>query len=385
MPKRALLIVLDSVGIGHAPDAAEFGDEGANTMGHIRDSVPGFSAPMLDACGLSVAEAIAANRKLISADPTWSVGCLVEHSAGKDTTTGHWEIAGAPMLEAFTSFDSFPDALIAELENASGVSFLGNYAQSGTVILEELGDEHVATGEPILYTSADSVLQIAAHEEVIPVERLYQICKACRVIADRERIGRVIARPFLGTSGQYERTRNRHDFSMQPPETVLNRLSADKVDVIGVGKISDIYAGSGITESHPTGSNVEGCETIDRLLAESRENDHLIFTNLVDFDMLYGHRRNPEGYAGALEEFDQWLETFLPKIDDDTLVIITADHGNDPTWKGTDHTREKVPLLMRAPGEPEILGERTPFSDIAATLAEWFGIDYTGLSGKSFL
>ena len=385
MPKRALLIVLDSVGIGHAPDAAEFGDDGANTVGHIRERVTGFSVPQLDACGLGVAEALAADRKLISADPIWSVGCLVEKSAGKDTTTGHWEIAGAPLPEAFATFTSFPETLVAELEEVSGVSFLGNYAQSGTVILEELGDEHVATGNPILYTSADSVLQIAAHEEVIPIERLYQICEACRVIADRERIGRVIARPFQGSSGQYERTRNRHDFSMQPPETVLNRLTADEVDVVGVGKISDIYAGSGITESHPTGSNAEGCEAMDALLAKGRENDHLIFTNLVDFDMLYGHRRNPEGYAGALEEFDQWLETLLPKIDDDMLVMITADHGNDPTWRGTDHTREKVPLLMRAPGDPRILGERSPFSDIAATLADWFETDYNGLSGESFL
>ncbi|MCG8600117.1 MAG: phosphopentomutase, partial [Verrucomicrobiales bacterium] len=225
MPRRAFLIVLDSVGIGHAPDAAEFGDEGANTVGHIREAVSNFKVPHLDSCGLTTAEAIAAGRKLPSADPIWSVGSLVEQSAGKDTTTGHWEIAGAPLSEPFATFESFPAALVEACEEAAGVTFIGNYAQSGTVILEELGDQHVATGNPILYTSADSVLQIAAHEEIIPVDRLYEICEACREIADRERIGRVIARPFLGSEGTYERTRNRHDFSMQPPETVLNRLS----------------------------------------------------------------------------------------------------------------------------------------------------------------
>lgn len=385
MPRRALLIVLDSVGIGHAPDAAEFGDEGANTVGHIRETVSNFHVPHLDACGLTTAEAIAAGRKLPSADPIWSVSSLVEQSAGKDTTTGHWEIAGAPLPEPFATFESFPAPLVEACEEAAGVTFIGNYAQSGTVILEELGDQHVATGNPILYTSADSVLQIAAHEEIIPVDRLYEICEACREIADRERIGRVIARPFLGSEGTYERTRNRHDFSMQPPETVLNRLSRNGVETVGVGKISDIFAGSGIDASHPTGSNAEGCETIDRLLSTGRGGPDFLFANLVDFDMLYGHRRNPIGYAQSLMEFDHWLETLLPRLDVDILVMITADHGNDPTWTGTDHTREKVPLLMHAPGSPRLTGEHKPFSVIAATLADWFGVDYSGLAGRSLL
>lgn len=383
--KRALLIVLDSVGIGHAPDADQFGDSGANTVGHIREVVPKFSVPTLDSAGLAAAEKLAAGKAIPEGTFSLSPGCLIEQSAGKDTTTGHWEMAGAPVTEAFATFDRFSDALVEEMESAAGVHFLGNYAQSGTVILGELGDEHVATGRPILYTSADSVIQIAAHEEVIPVPQLYEICRRCRTIADRERIGRVIARPFLGTSGNYVRTGNRHDFSMPPPETILNRLSGNGVRTIGVGKISDIFNGSGVDESFPTKSNAQGCSEMDRLLSEGRDSPHLIFTNLVDFDMLYGHRRNPEGYAGALEEFDSWLASLIPRLDEETLLLITADHGNDPTWSGTDHTREKVPLLASLPSGSRWIGERNTFSDIAATLGEWFQVDTTGLAGNSFL
>ncbi|MDF1860270.1 MAG: phosphopentomutase [Verrucomicrobiales bacterium] len=383
--KRALLIVLDSVGIGHAPDADQFGDSGANTVGHIREVVPKFSVPTLDSAGLAAAEKLAAGKAIPEGAFSLSPGCLIEQSAGKDTTTGHWEMAGAPVTEAFATFDRFPDALVEEMESAAGVHFLGNYAQSGTVILGELGDEHVATGRPILYTSADSVIQIAAHEKVIPVPQLYEICRRCRTIADRERIGRVIARPFLGTSGNYVRTGNRHDFSMPPPETILNRLSGNGVRTIGVGKISDIFNGSGVDESFPTKSNAQGCSEMDRLLSEGRDSPHLIFTNLVDFDMLYGHRRNPEGYAGALEEFDGWLASLIPRLDEETLLLITADHGNDPTWSGTDHTREKVPLLASLPSGSRWIGERNTFSDIATTLGEWFQVDTTGLAGNSFL
>lgn len=383
--KRALIIILDSVGIGHAPDAAAFGDEGANTIGHIREKVAEFSTHHLDRAGLRAAEALAAGDILaLSPAPIWSWGCLTEISAGKDTTTGHWELAGAPVLEPFTVFERFPEALVKEMEHAAGTSFIGNYAESGTVILEQLGEEHLRTQSPILYTSADSVIQIAAHESVIPLQRLYEICNACRVIADRERIGRVIARPFEGDVGGFRRTKNRHDFSLEPPRTVLNDLTEAGVRTIGVGKISDIFAGSGVQESYPTGSNAEGCDTILRLLDREADAPELIFANLVDFDMLYGHRRDPEGYAAALEAFDQWLPELEKQITDELLVIITADHGNDPTWSGTDHTREKVPLLVRKPGPSTHLGVRESFSDVAATIAEWFGLYESEIPGNSF-
>lgn len=380
--KQALLIVLDSVGIGHAPDAADFGDAGANTVGHIRETVSDFSIPTLDAAGLRAAEALAAGGTPAGVT-TLSYGCLTEVSAGKDTTTGHWELAGAPVKDSFATFETFPCELVAEMEAACGVPFIGNYAQSGTVILEELGEAHLESGNPILYTSADSVIQIAAHEEHFGLERLYEVCQACRVIADRERIGRVIARPFIGEPGNFSRTSNRHDFSLQPPRTVLNQLQDKGVKTIGIGKISDIFAGSGIDESHPTKSNADGCDVIDELLASPSSEPRLLFANLVDFDMLYGHRRDPVGYANALQAFDQWLANLLPKLDEKTLLIITADHGNDPTWTGTDHTRERVPLLVHAPGTPQNLGCRSSFADVAATLADWFQVDSTGC-GQSF-
>jgi phosphopentomutase len=382
--KEALLIVLDSVGIGHAPDAAEFGDEGADTLGHLRSAVPGFSLPHLDAAGLRHCEALAAGAPL-NAPSGLSFGCLTERSAGKDTVTGHWELAGAVVAEPFATFPRFPDTLVAEMEALCGVSFLGNYARSGTVILEELGEEHLRTGKPILYTSADSVIQIAAHESVVPVERLHELCRRLRPLADRERIGRVIARPFLGQPGAFRRTANRHDFATRPPETILNRLDAAGIETIGVGKIGDIFSGSGLRQSLPTKNNADGCATMDRLLAEAPDRPRLIFTNLVDFDMLHGHRRDPAGYARALVEFDEWFGTLLPRIAEETLLLLTADHGNDPTWRGSDHTRERVPLLMKAPGNPGNLGLRDGFVDVAATLAEWFGVDPGGLAGSSLL
>ena len=382
--KQAFLIILDSVGVGHAPDAAAFGDEGANTLGHLRETIPGFSLPNLETAGLIACEQLAGGHTP-DKDTTFSFGCLTERSAGKDTVTGHWEIAGAPLEVPFATHARFSDALVAELEAACGVTFIGNYAQSGTVILDELGAEHLRTGHPILYTSADSVIQIAAHESVIPVERLYEICRHCRTIADRERIGRVIARPFEGSPGTFRRTANRHDFSMRPPATVLNHLADAGVETIGVGKIGDIFSGSGIARSLPTAGNAEGCARMDELLREKPAGPRLIFTNLVDFDSLYGHRRDPAGYAKALVEFDNWFGTLLPRLDDETLLILTADHGNDPTWRGTDHTRERVPLLVKMPGEPRSLGVRDTYADVAATLSDWFGVPNTGLAGKSFL
>jgi phosphopentomutase len=373
--KKALLIVLDSVGIGHAPDAARFGDEGADTLGHIRASLPFFSIPALDAAGLGHAADLAAGRQPPSFDTTMAWGCLTEQSAGKDTTTGHWEIAGSPLREPFATYDRFPPPLLARLEAAAGVTFIGNYAQSGTLILNELGAAHLETGHPILYTSSDSVIQIAAHEEMIPLARLYEICQACRLIADEERIGRVIARPFVGEPGGFQRTANRRDFSYHPPETILNALQRHGVHTVGIGKIADIFAESGISESYPTKSNQQGMEQIAQLWEAPVDQPVFYFANLVDFDMLFGHRRDVAGYGRALEEFDRWLADFLPKIiDDQSLFMITADHGNDPTWRGTDHTRERVPLLAAGLPEPACLGVRHSFADIAATLADFFDL-----------
>jgi phosphopentomutase len=308
---------------------------------------------------------------------------MTERSAGKDTTTGHWEIAGVILEEPFATFERFPDDLVRAIERDADVQFIGNYPQSGTTILAELGAEHVRTGKPILYTSADSVLQIAAHEEVIRIDRLYDICTVARQHADRFRIGRVIARPFTGPEGNFSRTSRRHDFSMEPPRTILNAISESGRAVVGVGKISDIFAGQGITESFPTNGNAEGMQRIaeqwDRLEAG------LIFANLVDFDMLYGHRRDPAGYGQALEQFDQWLGEFMTKVLPADLVIITADHGNDPTYRGTDHTREQVPLFVLHNNQTRSLGIRKTYADVAATLADYLALPKRWEAGDSFL
>ena len=305
-----------------------------------------------------------------------------ERSAGKDTTTGHWEIAGVILDEPFGTFKKFPPELLAAIEKEAGVMFLGNYACSGTTVLQELGAEHLRTANPILYTSADSVMQVAAHEDVVPVQRLYQICGVARRHCDRWRIGRVIARPFEGPAGAFRRTSRRHDFSMTPPRTVLSALVESGTRVTGIGKISDISACSGISDNHPTLSNADGMRMIDSLWHERREG--LIFANLVDFDMLFGHRRDVDGYAAALAEFDRWLATFLPRIEPDDLVIITADHGNDPTFAGTDHTREEVPLFVLFGDAPVELGTRETYADVAASVAEFFRVEPWTI-GASFL
>ncbi len=367
---RALLLVLDSAGCGHAPDARAYGDEGANTLGHILESRPSTRLPALKSLGLYQALSMARGEEPCSLPLAGAAGVLTEKSAGKDTTTGHWELAGVITEEPFAVFEKFPEELVRAIEADAKIEFIGNYAASGTAILEQLGAEHVASGRPILYTSADSVLQIAAHEDVIPLERLYEICRIARRHCDSWRIGRVIARPFIGR-GEFQRTANRHDFSLVPPRTVLEALSDAGVPVFGVGKISDIFAGRGISESFPTKSNAEGMAVIDRLWSE-RE-DGLIFANLVDFDMLFGHRRDLEGYARALEAFDAWLAGFLPRILADDLVVITADHGNDPSYRGTDHTRERVPILVPNGKIPP--GVRDSYADVAATIAAHFGLD----------
>ena len=365
--KRALCIVLDSVGCGNAPDAADYGDSGADTLGHLYGAIPGFSLPHLESLGLG--ELLALPDKVATL-PQASWARLTETSAGKDTTTGHWELMGCALDEPFATFEAFPNDLIEELEKRGGVEFIGNCAASGTEILVQLGAEHLQTGKPILYTSADSVLQIAAHEESFGLERLWELCKTARSLLDERgiRIGRVIARPFLGDAAEnYKRTGNRHDYSLMPGETVLNRLQVAGVTTLGVGKISDIFAGSGISRSFPTKSNAEGMELIDRLWSEQQESPHFIFANLVDFDSLYGHRRDPEGYAECLRDFDEWLGSFIGKVEAGDLVILTADHGNDPYHPGTDHTREQVPVLVLGPAV-----EDGTFADVSQWIERHF-------------
>lgn len=367
--KRALVIVLDSVGCGHAPDAADYGDTGADTLGHLFERIPAFDLPHLASLGLYQILGLGKPARLMEA-AVWAR--LSEQSAGKDTTTGHWELMGCPLDEPFATCEKFSADLVAAIEQAGGVEFIGNYASSGTEILTRHGTEHLRTGKPILYTSADSVLQIAAHEQVFGLQRLWDLCKTTRALLDEHgiRIGRVIARPFLGSSPEdFRRSGNRHDYSMMPGETALKRLQAAGVQTIGVGKIHDIFAGSGISESHPTQYNAGGMTAIDRLWAAARQSPHFILANLVDFDSLYGHRRDPAGYAACLREFDEWLGGFLPKIQPDDLVILTADHGNDPYHRGTDHTREQVPLLALGLGRPP---ENGVFSDVARCVESYF-------------
>jgi phosphopentomutase len=363
---RAMLIVLDSVGVGKAPDAAAYGDEGADTLGHVLARCPGLALPALESLGLARILGRGGEK------PQASFGRMRERSIGKDSTTGHWELAGAVQSEPFAVFERFPAALVEAIEGEAGVRFLGNRPASGTAILDELGPKHLRTSRPILYTSADSVLQVAAHESVIPIQRLYGICRIARRHGDAFRIGRVIARPFTGAPGSFTRTAARHDFSMRPPRTVLCAIMEAGLPVKAIGKTSDLFAGEGITESHPTTSNAEGMKRIEAVWRETGAG--LLFANLVDFDTLYGHRRDVEGYARALAEFDQWLAGFLPRVSADDLLIITADHGNDPTFRGTDHTREEVPLLVRCGGRAEDLGCRETFADVAASLAAFFGL-----------
>lgn len=379
---RALLLVLDSVGCGHAPDAATYGDEGADTLGHLFEAFPETELPTFFALGLwKILSGDVFHRR--SQNTVASYGRMREQSKGKDTTTGHWELAGVILAEAFQTFTKFPTGLVEAIEREAEVEFIGNYPQSGTIILEELGKEHLRTGRPILYTSADSVMQIAAHESVLSPSALVEICRIARRHANAHRIGRIIARPFAGEPGSFRRTAGRHDYSLVPPRTVLNAIAETGLPVQGVGKISDIFAGSGVTQSIPTASNAEGMAAIDQLWAQ--HGDGLIFANLVDFDMHFGHRRDPAGYMQALVETDAWLDRFLHEIEPDDLVIITADHGNDPTWPGTDHTREEVPLMVLHGGLNIPLGTRRTFADVAATLSHYFRLRTPWPVGESFI
>jgi phosphopentomutase len=371
---RALWLVMDSVGCGGAPDAADFGDEGADTLGHLFQH-EGLELPNLASLGLY--EIMRGRSPVVPAAVPLRAGAaacrLTEKSIGKDTTTGHWELAGIVLEQPFVTFTGFPQEFMAVLEERTGVSFIGNCVASGTEILLRLGEEHCRSGMPILYTSADSVMQIAAHQESFGLARLLEICEQARALLDARglRVGRVIARPYVGNAQEgFRRTANRRDFSLEPPTMVLDRLQEAGVKITGVGKISDIFAGRGLAESFPTKSNAEGMAVIARLWQRDRVSDELIVANLVDFDMLYGHRRDPQGYAQSLREFDAWLGSWLPQVDENDFLCITADHGNDPYHPGTDHTREQVPLLTL--NSPAPLHEESDFTQVAELLTKYF-------------
>lgn len=376
---------MDSVGIGEAPDAKEFGDLGSDTLGHIAERMNGLKMPNMGKLGLSNIREIKGIEK--AEQPLASYTKMQEASSGKDTMTGHWEIMGLNITTPFRVFpEGFPDELLSELEEKTGRKIIGNKPASGTEILVELGEEHMNTGALIVYTSADSVLQIAAHEDIVPIDELYNICKIARELTLDEKymVGRIIARPFVGNPGDFKRTSNRHDYALKPFErTVMNELKDANYDVIAIGKISDIYDGEGVTKSLRTVSNMDGMDK----LVETFEMDFtgLSFLNLVDFDALFGHRRDPIGYGKALEEYDARLPEVFAKMKDDDLLIITADHGNDPVHPGTDHTREYVPLLVYS---KNIVGKELPiretFADIGATVAENFQVNMPKY-GKSFL
>ena len=381
---RVFLIVLDSVGAGSLPDAAEYGDEGANTLGHVAERCGGLRLPHLGKLGLGNILALSGVKARPSPRASW--GRMAERSRGKDTIAGHWELMGIVLDKAFALFpQGFPPDLIDDFKRRAGVAgVLGNKAASGTEIIAELGSEQVRSGFPIVYTSADSVFQIAAHEEVIPLERLYGMCLEARKLCDKRFIGRVIARPFVGGAGNFSRTANRRDYPMQPPgETVLDALLRSGLEVAAIGKIENIFAGRGIGRSRPSHSNAEGMALLEAEAATLQRG--LAFANLVDFDMLYGHRNDAAGYGAALEAFDQGLGALLPRLQPQDLLVITADHGCDPAFPGTDHTREYVPLLAYGPGLPAApLGTRECFADVGVSILEIFGLAHP-FPGRSFM
>lgn len=371
--KRATIVVLDSAGVGYMPDANEFGDVGSNTIGNIASHCNGINLPNMQKLGLGNLTEIKGVEP--NNDCNGAFGKAAEESKGKDTTTGHWEIAGVKLEKAFPTYSNgFSEKTIKRFEERTGRKVMANKPASGTAILDEYGDEQMKTGNWIVYTSADPVFQIAAHEEVIPLEELYKACEiALEICSELEPVARVIARPYLGSGkGNFSRTTNRHDYSVTPPApTVLDRLTENGLDVIGIGKTKDIFAGQGITDSR--GTNQDNIDGINKTLtALDEDSKGLIFTNLVDFDMVYGHRRNPEGYKAALEEFDTFLPQLQEKLNDDEILILTADHGCDPTYKGTDHTREYIPLMVYGKNIKQNvdLGTRSSFADIAATVEE---------------
>ena len=380
--KRVFLIVLDSFGIGEAPDAAAFGDKGANTLKSISRSEH-FSVPNMRRLGLFNIDGLESMGAVPC--PSAAHGKMQEKSMGKDTTIGHWEIAGIVSPDPLPTYPhGFPAEILDEFSKATGRGVLCNKPYSGTDVIRDYGEEHLKTGDLIVYTSADSVFQIAAHEDIVPVEQLYEYCRAARkILIGRHGVGRVIARPFIGQVGNFTRTANRRDFSIEPTDkTLLDAVKSAGKNVIAVGKITDIFAGKGVTETIITHGIAEGMQ-VSLDIAE-RDFDGLCFINLVDFDMVYGHRNDIDGYANAIAEFDRWLPTFLDKMGEDDALIITADHGCDPGDVSTDHTREYTPLLLFGKGiKPQNLGTRSSFADIAATVADMLEVDFSG-DGKSF-
>ena len=386
--KRVFLIVLDSFGIGGMPDAPAFGDNGVNTLAACA-ATPHLHIPNMIAAGLGNIDGVACLPK--AETPTGAFCRLAESSKGKDTTIGHWEIAGIVSENPLPTYpDGFPEEILEPFRQATGRGVLANAPWSGTAVIEEYGAEHMRTGDLIVYTSADSVFQIAAHEDIVPPEQLYEYCRIARkLLVGKHGVGRVIARPFIGTPGNFKRTSNRHDFSLEPPtETLLDALQKAGLATIGVGKIYDIFAGIGVSEHVYNKSNLDGMNHTTHY--SQKDFEGLCFVNLVDFDMQFGHRRDADGYAKALSEFDSWLGGFLPTLKDDDLVLITADHGCDPAYTATtDHTREYVPLLILGKAvKPVNMGTKASFADIAATVAEIFGVtlDTPGKSlAKEFL
>jgi phosphopentomutase len=383
MSRRAAIVVLDGVGIGEASDAAAYGDVGSDTLGNLARAVGGMSLPNLQRAGLgniAPIEGVPA-----SPSPSGSWGLMQPRSAGKDSTTGHWEIAGLHLARPFPTYSNgFPEEVVAEFARATGRAVIGNVVGSGTAVIDRFGPEHQRTGAWILYTSADSVFQLAAHEEVIPLSELYSGCETARrqLVAPHD-VSRVIARPFIGTPGSYSRTKNRRDYSIAPPgETLLDALAGGGIPRTGVGKVDDLFAGRGISSRH-TANNAEGIAAVREWLES--EVSGLLFTNLVDFDQAFGHRNDTSGFYGALREFDAALPELLALLREDDLLFITADHGNDPTTPSTDHARENVPLLALGPAARSVsLGRRDTFSDLGATVAEWLGVAFRG-RGRSFL
>ncbi len=384
--KRIFTIVIDSVGVGELPNAAEYGDTGSNTLANIAKVTGGIHLPVMEKLGLGhITDVLGVSKKT----PLAYISKMDEQSVGKDTMTGHWEMMGLLTTEPFITFTDtgFPKELIDELEKRTGRKIVGNKAASGTEIIVELGEHHVATGDLIVYTSADSVLQVCAHEDIVPLKELYEICHIAREITlkDEWKVGRIIARPFIGTNvDNFKRTPNRHDYALEPTgRTTMNEIADSGLEVISIGKISDIFCNSGVTEGHSIKSNEDGMNTVLEVM--DKDFTGFCFTNLVDFDALYGHRRDPEGYKKALEEFDVQLQDVLDKLKDDDLLIITADHGNDPTAPGTDHTREYVPLIVyNKLLKGGTIPIRESFADLGATVADNFNVSLPAI-GKSFL
>lgn len=384
--KRAIVIVLDGIGVGEAPDASAYGDEGSNSVGNTAQKIGGLAVPNMQKLGFGNIIPIEGVPETQDVRGAW--GKLQPKSAGKDSVTGHWELMGIYLEHPFPTYpNGFPDDIVQKIEEATGVTFIGNVVASGTIIVQEMGAEHVRTGNPILYTSADSVFQIAAHEEVIPLERLYEICEIARgILVGEHGVGRVIARPFIGNEADgFTRTKNRHDYSITTPSaSIIDSLAENGKTVASVGKIYDLFGGQNISAQYPAKTNLDSLQQLEKALDEVDEG--LIFVNLVEFDQNFGHRNNYEGYANAIREFDAYLPKIMAHLNDDDLVFISADHGVDPTTDSTDHSREYVPLLVFGGGMDKAvnLGTRATLADVGATIAEIFDVE-TPQIGSSFL